>query len=277
MSAPVVPRSISVAEVYGDHGMTDDELHARLDRSLSPRAPGMLHDKMGALGLSGGHRLLDIGCRDARHACELVRRFGCRAVAIDPVPHNVGLARALVAEGGLDGAVEVTEGGIEAIPCADASFDFVWCRDMLNHVERLDVGLRECARVLAPGGAMLVFQTFATELLEPREAERLFAPLATVPENMSPDRLEATAARAGLRVAERDVVGSEWREHAEESGAGFASRQLLRIARLRRDRERLIREIGPIAYESELADCHWGVYQMLGKLCPRVYVLRRDA
>jgi hypothetical protein len=61
----------------------------------------------------------------------------------------------------------------------------------------------------------------------------------------------------------------------QESGAAFASKQLLRIARLRRDRERWIREVGPVLFGTELADCCWGVYQMLGKLCPRAYVLER--
>jgi hypothetical protein len=73
----------------------------------------------------------------------------------------------------------------------------------------------------------------------------------------------------------RDVIGSEWREHWEESGAGTTARQLLRIARLRRGREPLVAQFGEALYEAELADCHWGVYQMLGKLCPMCWVLRR--
>ena len=32
-------RHISVDELYADYGMTDDELHARLNQSLHPRAP----------------------------------------------------------------------------------------------------------------------------------------------------------------------------------------------------------------------------------------------
>ena len=44
---------------------------------------------------------------------------------------------------------------------------------------------------------------------------------------------------------------------------------------MRRDRERLLAEIGRIPYEVELADCCRGVYQMLGKLCPTVYRLRK--
>lgn len=270
------PGWISIDEMYGDLGMTDDQLDAKLDRSLNPRPPGILYDRIGALGLSRGHQVLDIGCRDARHSCELARRFECRVVAVDPVPHQLDRARRLVTERGLADVVRVLHGHIEAIPCDDGSADFVWCRDVLNHVLDLGAALHECARVLKPGGAMLVYQTFATDLLEPKEAERLYASVATVAASMSREHFEGTVQAAGLRVTERDEIGSEWREHAEENGNREGSRQLLHIARMRRDRARLLAEMGPTAFATEFGSCHWGVYQMLGKLCPMVYVLRPE-
>jgi len=57
-----------------------------------------------------------------------------------------------------------------------ASVDLVGCRDMLNHISPLEPGITECARVLRPGSAMIVFQTFAGDLLEPLEAARLCSP-----------------------------------------------------------------------------------------------------
>ena len=36
-----------------------------------------------------------------------------------------------------------------------------------------------------------------------------------------------------------------------------------------------IAALGRTDYEVELANCDWGVYQMLGKLCPICYILRK--
>jgi len=260
-------------ELYGDIGMSDEAFEARLERSLGPRGPDMLYEALGALGLNQDHDLLDVGCRDATHTCELARRYGCRALGIDPVAHNIARSRTVIDGSGQAGRVRAIEGRIEAIPAGDNEFDFIWCRDMLNHVLDLRAGLAECARVLRPGAKMLVYQTFATDLLEPGEAARLYQALAVVPANMSTAAFEAACQGVGLRVAKRDTIASEWREYWEETGVGTTSRQLLRIARMRRDRERLIAELGLVVYESELANCHWGVYQMLGKLCPMMYVV----
>jgi SAM-dependent methyltransferase len=266
------PRSIQ--DVYAEPPIAEDTLAALLSESLAPRRPDMLFDIVAVLGLQPGARVLDVGCRDARHACELARRFDSTVVALDPLPEHIAAARRRIATEGLGERVTADQGAIEALPIGDASIDLIWCRDVLNHVA-LHAGLAECARVLRKGGAMVVFQTFATDLLEPREAASLFAALATVPENMAPAFFEATAAAAGLSIERCDIVASEWREAGEEDGTRRTSEQLLRIARLRRARERFVAAMGAKAYEAELADCIWGVYQMLGKLCPRVYVLRR--
>src|SRR5262249_12566932 len=157
-------------------------------------------------------------------------------LGVDPSPHNVRRAAKAIADAQLAGRLEVIEGRIEAIATADASFDFVWCRDVLVHVANLVAAFRESARVLRRAGAMLIFQTFATELLEPLEAERLFAALAVVPGSTSVAHFEAAIEGSGLAIEECDVIGSEWREHREENGEGYTSKQLLRIARIRRDK-----------------------------------------
>ena len=266
---------ITIDEIYGYPGLDEATIEAALNRSLDPRPSTVLYDKMGELGLAAHHLLLDVGSRDARHSCVLAERYGCQVIAVDPVAHNLQLAEQVISERGLTGRVRSQYGVIAALPVAAESIDYLWCRDVLNHVPDLAAGLRECARVLKAGGQMLVYQTFATELLEPNEADWLYASLAIVAANMSPRFVEQTVTEAGLTIAERDIIGSEWREWWEEHGEHTTARQLLSIARLRRDRERLRQELGRVNYEVELANCHWGVYQMLGKLQPRCYILRK--
>lgn len=116
---------------------------------------------------------------------------------------------------------------------------------------------------------------FGTDLLTEAEAGALWPPLATVPRNMDRAFFERAIRSAGLSIAEADELRSEWREHGEESGAHVTSKQLLRIARMRRNRKRLIERYGEKWIASELANCLWGVYQALGKLGPVAYALER--
>lgn len=264
---------IGLEEMYGDVDIDEATLDALLARSLNPRPSTMLYDKMGALGLSGEHLLLDIGCRDARHTCELVKRYGCRAVGIDPVARHIRLCAETITRFELNDKISVHQGVAEALPIEDNSIDFIWCRDVLTHIADLQGAFSECARVLKTGGKMLIYQTLATDELTLSEAEWLYPRLVVVPQNMSFATMQQAFQANGLMLAEKDIIGSEWREWWEENGVNTTSKQLLQIARMRRDRERLLSELGEANYEIELANCVWGVYQMLGKLQPACYVI----
>lgn len=269
------PLHLSVEEMYKTPELADEEIEAILNTSLTPRPSTMLYDTMGELGLSRNQQLLDVGCRDARHTCALVERYACRAFGLDPVDDHIERAQTMIAAQQMGNQVTVQKGKIELMPFKAEQFDYIWCRDMLNHVPDLHIGLRECFRVLCAGGRMLVYQTFATDLLEPAEAVRLYPPLAVVPANMSIPYFEEIAKRVGFKIEKKDYIGSEWREYWEEDGTHTTSRQLLHLSRLRRNRGRLIEKLGRTLYEIELADCYWGVYQMLGKLMPMMYILSR--
>jgi ubiquinone/menaquinone biosynthesis C-methylase UbiE len=267
----------TVEELYGDYWAEDESgLEAELERSLEPRPIESLYDAFGALGVGEGDVVLDIGCRDAKHSVELVRRFGCRVVAADPIPLHLEKARERITAEALEDRVTVVEAAIESLPLEDGSVDRVWCRDMLNHVD-LPAALAECARVLRPGRRMLVYQTFATDLCEPGEARRLWKAMAIVPENMSRRYFEQTAGEAGLEITAVDEIDSEWRESWLESGDRRTEDDLLRAARLRRQETELVGRYGRDRFEAALGGSVWGVYQLLGKLCPTVYVLEKPS
>jgi SAM-dependent methyltransferase len=266
----------SVQELYGELWADESALERELELSLEPRGTDWLFETFAALGPKPGELVVDVGSREAGHTIRLVREHELRAIALDPVPLHAERARRAVAEAGLEDAVEVVEAGIEAIPLANGLADWIWCRDVLVHVA-LDRGFAECARILRPGGRMLAYVTLATDLLAPREARRLFDALAIVPESVDPVGLEHHAAAAGLKLVSSTRLGGEWRERMIEDGTWDPSDDLLRLSRLHRREAELVERYGERDVAARAAGKLWGVYQLLGKLCPTVYLWERGA
>jgi ubiquinone/menaquinone biosynthesis C-methylase UbiE len=263
----------SVRELY-ELWAGESELHAALERSLEPRGTEWLFELFASLGPRRGESLVDVGCRDAKHSVRLAREHGLSVVAVDPVPLHLELAREAVAEAGVE--VDVVKGQIEALPLADASVDWVWCRDVLPHVDA-ERGLAECARVLRPGGRVVAYATFATELLEPREAEALVDAMAFVPESLDAGYIERCATQAGLTQLAVHRLAGEWRERMIEDDTWSPRDDLLQLSRLNRRRDELVQRFGAAAVAAYAGGHLWGIYQLIGKLCPTVYVWERRA
>ena len=264
---------------YDAYPRIEAEFQAALDMSLRPRGAEFLYDLVRDLGLPRGASVVDVGCGEGKHTLALAGRFGFVVRGIDPVPRHIELAKdALSAEAKrspeLSKLVRFEAGAAEAMALADASVDLVWCRDVLAHVAALDKAYSEFRRVLRDNGRILVYQWFATDRLEPREAEWLWKTMRVVPASAYPQRTEAAIAAAGLRIERSIALGSEWGERTEED-TGDAGRRLLRAARLLRAPERYVARFGQAAYDIMLGDCLWHIYRMIGKLSPRVYVLAR--
>jgi demethylmenaquinone methyltransferase/2-methoxy-6-polyprenyl-1,4-benzoquinol methylase len=105
------------------------------------------------LGLTPGARLLDVGSGTgviAAAAQKLVGDAGL-VVALDP---STGMLR----EARARGVLRIVPGRGERLPFADASFDALTMGYALRHVDDLDGALREYARVLRPGGRVLLLE-----------------------------------------------------------------------------------------------------------------------
>ena len=236
----------------------------------------MLFDLVADRNLPSGAPVVDVGCGEGGHAVELAKRFAFTVSAIDPVPRHIQIAKDCIARQAADvphpGSVSFEVASAEHLPVETAGTDLIWCRDVLVHVEDLNQVYGEFRRVLKPGGHALVYQMFATNLLEPREAERLLPVMGCVPTSMDPVDTETAIAAAGLRIDRRIVLGTEWGEYGQEH-SGKAARQLLHAARLLRDPELVIGPYGQANYDIALGDCLWHVYRMIGKLSDRIYLL----
>jgi hypothetical protein len=110
-----------------------------------------------------------------------------------------------------------------------------------------------------------------------QEAERLFEALAIVPESVDSAGLENRAAAAGLKLVSSTRLEGEWRERMIEDGTWDPGDDLLRLSRLRRREGELIERHGEAHVAARAAGKLWGVYQLLGKLCPAVYLWERGA
>ncbi|HEY2309923.1 MAG TPA: class I SAM-dependent methyltransferase [Gaiellaceae bacterium] len=268
---------VSVQELY-ELWATDGyaDLKESLEQTAQPRSTASLLQTFAELEPEPDQLVLDIGARDAIGAITLVRAHGLRAIALDPVPVHCERARRAIAEAELEDRIEVIEGAIEAVPLADASVDWIWCRDVLIHVD-VRRGLAECARVLRPGGAMVAHVTLATDRLEPREAAEIAQLGAIAPESFLAAKVEAAAAEAGFVTREVDVVSPEWRERMLEDGKWDAAATMLAIARLDRRRSELVERYGEVAVDVARNGLLWGIYLVLGKLRSSVYVWERSA
>ena len=253
------------------YGPTTWQVYERLDVSLDPNGPDSLHELAGQY-VQTGDVILDAGCRDAEHLVRLVSSNQVTGVGVDPVEIHIERARVAVEEAGLADRIALHQGVMHDLPYEDGHFDFVWCRDVLEQVDDLDGALDELVRITKPDARLLVFTTFATELLEARDAEMMRRHLGYVEGNLDVGYVEAAFRRADLEIERKDVIGTEWREYGEERTRPV-SRALLRLSRLRRQRDDIVAGHGQHIYDHIEANLHWEVFQFLGKLQPVVYVL----
>jgi 2-polyprenyl-3-methyl-5-hydroxy-6-metoxy-1,4-benzoquinol methylase len=107
-------------------------------------------DMMGGLA---GIRLLDVGCGDGALICAAAAR-GAMVAGVDADPAMLAAARLRMARAGLEATLR--EGRVEGLPFPDASFDVVASVTVLCFVGDAERGVREMARVLRPGGRLVI-------------------------------------------------------------------------------------------------------------------------
>lgn len=98
----------------------------------------------------------DIGCGTG-NASELIAPHVARVIAVDFSEPMLGAARRRLGE---FENVEFREGSIESIPLADASVDVGVVMLVMHHVPDPDAALREIARIVKPGGRVLMVDMF---------------------------------------------------------------------------------------------------------------------
>ena len=101
-----------------------------------------------------GLRLLDIGCGGGLLS-EPMTRLGFQVTGVDASERNIGTASAHAAEQGLsiDYRASTAEALLEA---GEPPFDVILNMEVIEHVADPAAYLQDCARLLKPGGLMIV-------------------------------------------------------------------------------------------------------------------------
>jgi SAM-dependent methyltransferase len=101
-----------------------------------------------------GCSILDVGCGDGTLALLGVNNGAARVTGCDPDPRMIARARTKAA--GRDVGVDFLVAESQALPFPDSTFDIVTCIAVLTFVSDADTAVREMARVLRPGGRLLI-------------------------------------------------------------------------------------------------------------------------
>jgi SAM-dependent methyltransferase len=137
-------------------------VEAKLERAIARARVAYEDEKQGGLlkffapdvDLSGDV-ILDLGSGYGGRTLAFQRLTGARAVGLDVSDKMAAAAYRFTRSEGVEDAYFLT-GVAEALPLASESVDVIFSYDVLEHVHIPETCLRECWRVLKPGGRLLL-------------------------------------------------------------------------------------------------------------------------
>lgn len=114
------------------------------------------------LRIQPGEQLLDVGCGTGEPALRLIRTTGAKVTGITISQVQVDSANQRAREQGLSDSAHFELVDAMMLPYEDESFDAAWALETLFHMPDRGQVLREIARVLRPGGRLVIAEAIET-------------------------------------------------------------------------------------------------------------------
>lgn len=180
------------------------------DETRVPIGTEILLGSLGATGVPlADIRLLDAGCGTGAYSRAMLGHVG-RVDAVDLNEGMLAVARVKLGPEEAAGRIAFHQGGIDALPFADETFDAAMINQVLHHIEdgadptfpAHQAVIAEMARVLRPGGVLVINSCTHEQLREgywyydlaPEARE------ACIRRHISAERLEAMLTAAGFQM-----------------------------------------------------------------------------
>ena len=156
-----------------------------------------------ALALEPGETVLDLGSGPGLDAFLAARRVGAagRVIGVDMTPEMIERARDAAREAGLS-QVEFRQGRLEELPVSDSSVDAVTSNCVINLVPDKGRVFAEVARVLKPGGRLVISDIVLEAELPAAIGKDLMAYVGCVAGAMLREEYFAAVRDAGLTEIE---------------------------------------------------------------------------
>lgn len=151
----------------------------QLDRDLLDRAVvRMIGEVVGPARIGAGDVVADAACGVGGTVLHLAGTIGCRVIGLNVSEGQIGTARMLAGSDRLEHLVEFRFSDCsEAIRLPDSSVDVVVSIDGACHMADRGRFLKECARILRPGGRLVGSDWMATTTLTPKEYREHIQPI----------------------------------------------------------------------------------------------------
>jgi demethylmenaquinone methyltransferase/2-methoxy-6-polyprenyl-1,4-benzoquinol methylase len=166
------PRKERALELFAGLPREYDWMGALLSFGQDPRWRRAM---VGMLGVAPGDRVIDVAAGTGLVSAAIVRRYGCRVVAVDQSEQMLSAARARFGrDPRLASRTEAVAAEAERLPFADGEFDGLTVGYLFRYVDDPAATIRELARVVKPGAVIASLEFFVPPSPVPRALWRAY-------------------------------------------------------------------------------------------------------